>query len=151
MNSVSVCPEFCIAHLFKYRLVLSNSGASFAEAVYGLQRVPLHSVMSKLPRLPPRQEAASLLCLCVVPYLRAKLEERVTRCQLLGPSRGWVRVLLQLHSSSRLLWEAIVFGNYLYYMSGRTAGHSPLLRLAGVTLRYAVDQEQDLRFVLRLR
>lgn len=138
---------FAFNTILQYHYIRCH-GASFAEAVYGLQRVPLHSVMSKLPRLPPRQEAASLLCLCVVPYLRAKLEERVTQCQLLGPSRGWVRVLLRLHSSSRLLWEAIVFGNYLYYMSGRTAGHSPLLRLAGVTLRYAVDQEQDLRFPL---
>lgn len=131
--------------------MLANSGASFAEVVYGLQRIPLHSVVSKLPRLPPRQEAVSLLCLCVVPYLRAKLEERVTQRQLLGPSQGWVQVLLQLHSAFHFLWEAIVLGNYLYYMSGRAASHSPLLRLAGVTLKYAVDQEQDPRFVLRLR
>jgi Pex2 / Pex12 amino terminal region. len=129
--------------------VLPNSGASFAEVVYGLQRIPLHSVVSKLPRLSPRQEAVSLLCLCVVPYLRAKLEDRVTQCQLLGPSRGWVQVLLRLHSAFHFLWEAVVLGNYLSYMSGRAASHSPLLRLAGVTLEYAVDREQHLRFVLR--
>jgi hypothetical protein len=130
--------------------MLANSGASFAEVVYGLQRIPLHRIVSKLPRLPPRQEAASLLCLCVVPYLRAKLEDRVTQCQLMGPSRGWTRVLLRLHSACHFLWESVVLGNYLYYMSGRAASHSPLLRLAGVTLKYAVEQEQDLRFVLRL-
>jgi len=150
MNNVSICPEFCIAHLRKHCLMLPNSGASFAEVVYGLQRIPLHSVVPKLPRLPPRQEAVSLLCLCVVPYLRAKLEERVTQCQLLGPSQGWVQVLLRLHSASHFLWEAIVLGNYLYYMSGRAASHSPLLRLAGVTLKYAVNRDQDLRFVFRL-
>ncbi|GFG32345.1 hypothetical protein Cfor_10187, partial [Coptotermes formosanus] len=90
----------------------------------------------------------SLLCLCVVPYLRAKLEDRVTKCQLLGPPRGWVQVLLRLHSAIHFLWETSVLGNCLYYMSGRAASHSPLLHLAGVTLKYAVEQEQDVRFPL---
>ena len=74
----------------------------------------------------------------------------MTRCQLLGPSRGWVQVLLRLHSAFHFLWEAVVLGNYVYYMSGRAASHSPLLRLAGVTLKYAVEWERDLRFVPRL-
>jgi hypothetical protein len=122
--------------------VLPNLGASFAEAFYGLQRVPLHGILPRFPRLQPHEEAMSLLCLCVVPYLRAKLENKVTQCQLQGTSQGWVRLYSAVHS----VWEGCVLGNYLCYMSGSAPSHSPLLHLAGVTLQYAAEQNQESKY-----
>lgn len=127
---------------------LRHHGGSFAEVVYGLQRVPLHGIMPRFPQLPLQQEAMSLLCLCVVPYVRAKLEDRVTEYQLLGVSQGWVQVLLRLHSTLHFVWESSVLGNYLSYMTGHAASHSPLLHLAGVTLQYAAEHEQESKFPL---
>ncbi|XP_069700986.1 peroxisome assembly protein 12-A [Periplaneta americana] len=127
---------------------LRNHGASFAEAFYDLQRIPLRGISSTFPRLPPREEAMSLVCLCLVPYLRAKLEDRITQYQLEGIPRGWGQVLLRLHSALHLVWESSILGNYLYYMSGNTSTHSPLLRLAGVTLQYAADMEEETKYPL---
>ncbi|KAJ4429353.1 hypothetical protein ANN_28115 [Periplaneta americana] len=94
------------------------------------------------------KEAMSLVCLCLVPYLRAKLEDRITQYQLEGIPRGWGQVLLRLHSALHLVWESSILGNYLYYMSGNTPTHSPLLRLAGVTLQYAADMEEETKYPL---
>jgi hypothetical protein len=82
----------------------------------------------------------------MMPYLRAKLEDRVTQCKLLGPSQGWMQVILWLHSALHLVWESSVLGNYLYYMNGHADSHSPLLHLAGVTLQYAAGEAQDSRY-----
>ncbi|XP_021921814.1 peroxisome assembly protein 12 isoform X2 [Zootermopsis nevadensis] len=123
---------------------LKCHGASFAEAFYGLQRVPLRGISLHCPRLPPHEEAVSLLCLCVVPYLRTKLEDKVTQYQLQGTSEGWVRLHSVLHS----VWEGCVLGNYLCYMNGSTASHSPLLHLAGVTLQYTPEQTHESKFPL---
>jgi hypothetical protein len=129
-------------------LVFPHSGGSFAEVVYGLQRIPLRGITPRFPQLPLEEEALSLLCLCVLPYVRAKLEDRVTEYQVLGLSQGWVKVLLRLHSTLHFVWESSVLSNYLSYMTGHAASHSPLLRLAGVTLQYAAEHEQDSRYGL---
>jgi hypothetical protein len=104
--------------------------------------------MPRFPRLPLKEEAISLLCLCVVPYLRAKLEDRVTQYQLLGVSQGWVQALLRLHSTLHFMWEGSVLSNYMSYMTGHAASHSPLLHLAGVTLQYAAEHEQESKYGL---
>jgi hypothetical protein len=106
--------------------------------------------MPRFPRLPLEEEAISLLCLCVVPYVRAKLEDRVTQYQLLGVSQGWVQVLLRLHSTLHFIWEGSVLSNYVSYMTGHAASHSPLLHLAGVTLQYAAEKEQESKYGLYL-
>jgi hypothetical protein len=66
--------------------------------------------------------------------------------QLLGVSQGWVQILLRLHSTLHFVWESSVLGNYLSYMTGHASSHSPLLRLAGVTLQYAAEHEQDSKY-----
>ncbi|KAJ9594576.1 hypothetical protein L9F63_027444 [Diploptera punctata] len=46
------------------------------------------------------------------------------------------------------MWEGYVLINYINYMSGRAVSHSPLLRLAGVTLQYTAEEEQEHKFPL---
>lgn len=105
--------------------------------------MPLQGISPRFPRLPPHEEAKSLLCLTLIPYLRAKLEERVTQWQLDGVSQGWPQAVLRLYSTVHFVWESFVLSNYVYYMSGRAVSHSPLLRFAGVTLQYAVEEEDS--------
>ncbi|PSN38097.1 Peroxisome assembly protein 12 [Blattella germanica] len=123
-------------------------GASFAEVFYGLQRTPLKGISPRFPRLPPIEEARSLICLTLIPYLKAKLEERATKFRLEGVTQGWIQFLLRLHSCMHFAWETYVLANYITYMSGRAESHSPLLRLTGVTLQYAADEEQDSKLPL---
>jgi hypothetical protein len=66
----------------------------------------------------------------------------VTQYQLQGTSQGWVQLYSALHS----VWEGSVLGNYLCYMSGNAASHSPLLYLAGIMLQYAPEQKHASKY-----
>ncbi|XP_067014774.2 peroxisome assembly protein 12 [Anabrus simplex] len=128
---------------FLQNYYLKYYGASFAETFYGLQRVSL-----KGEPLSERGRFVSLLCLVVFPYARSKLEVLATRLKFeeadgVPPSSGWTwgtrRAVIVFHKWFHTVWETAVLLQYLTYLTGKTANHSPLLRIARLTLQYAPE------------
>ncbi|KAM4598558.1 peroxisome assembly protein 12 isoform 1-T3 [Polymixia lowei] len=125
---------------------LSTSNASFSENFYGLKRVPAsprpllaHSGLKRKLRW------RSLLLLCLVPYLRAKLEQTLAQNReeedfsiRLARSRTQrlYRALLAACPYLSAAWDAWAFCQRLLYVFGTARTHSPLLWLAGVRLAH---------------
>ncbi|KAM6905673.1 peroxisome assembly protein 12 [Xenentodon cancila] len=122
---------------------LTNCSASFSENFYGLKRV------SAGRRLPGRQwlhrksRWRSLLLLCLVPYLRSKLEATLARQRdeedfsiRLAQSRSQklYRAAVAAYPYVSSASQAWIFCQQLLFVFGVTRTHSPLLWLASVRL-----------------
>uniref|UniRef100_A0A8C7X627 Peroxisome assembly protein 12 n=1 Tax=Oryzias sinensis TaxID=183150 RepID=A0A8C7X627_9TELE len=122
---------------------LSRYSASFSENFYGLKRVsegrerPVHKGL----RRPAHWR--SLLLLCLVPYLRAKLEARLVRQRdeedfSIQLARSRTRRLYSAAVAAfpyiSSAWRVWVFCQQLLYVFGSSRTHSPLLWLARVRL-----------------
>lgn len=121
---------------------LSHCSASYSENFYGLKRLsgrglPVHLGLNR------RSHWRSLLLLCLVPYLRAKLE--VTLAQQRDEEDFSIRLaqsrLQRLYRAAvaaypyvSAAWQAWVFLQQLLFVFGVTRTHNPLLWLAGVRL-----------------
>lgn len=128
---------------------LSHCSASFSENFYGLKRVSGHRGQLSLSS---KSHWRSLLLLCLVPYLRAKLEALLARHRdeedfsiRLGQSR-WQRMYraaVAAYPYVSSAWQALVFCQQLLFVFGVAKSHSPLLWLARV--RLARLSAQDIR------
>ncbi|XP_014851969.1 PREDICTED: peroxisome assembly protein 12-like isoform X2 [Poecilia mexicana] len=131
---------------------LSQCSASFSENFYGLKRV------SGGRRLPARlglhksSHWWSLLLLCLVPYLRAKLEVMLARQReeedfsiRLPQTRKQrlYRTAVAAYPYVSSAWQSWIFCQQLLFVFGVSRTHSPLLWLANV--RLARLTTQDLR------
>ncbi|XP_061740188.1 peroxisome assembly protein 12 [Nerophis ophidion] len=122
---------------------LFHCSASFSENFYGLKRVTGgrgHPVCLGLPR---KTCWMSLLLLCLVPYLRAKLEARCARQReeedfsiRLAQSRTQrlYRAAVAAYPYVNTAWQSWVFCQQLLFVFGAVRTHSPLLWLANVRL-----------------
>ncbi|XP_058510676.1 peroxisome assembly protein 12 [Solea solea] len=131
---------------------LSHCSASFSENFYGLKRVSGGRGVPLRLGLHRKSHWRSLLLLCVVPYLRAKLEATLakqrdeedfsiqlarSRCQRL------YRAAVAAFPYVSTAWQAWIFCQQLLYVFGVAKTHSPLLWLARV--RLARLNAQDIR------
>uniref|UniRef100_A0A3P8W0W1 Peroxisome assembly protein 12 n=1 Tax=Cynoglossus semilaevis TaxID=244447 RepID=A0A3P8W0W1_CYNSE len=131
---------------------LSHCSASFSENFYGLKRVsggrgaPLHLSLHR------KSHWRSLLLLCVVPYLRAKLEATLAKqrdeedfsIQLArSRSQRLYKAAVAAYPYVSSAWQSWVFCQQLLFIFGFTKTHSPLLWLARV--RLARLSAQDIR------
>ncbi|XP_042249908.1 peroxisome assembly protein 12 [Thunnus maccoyii] len=131
---------------------LSHCSASFSENFYGLKRVsggrglPLHLGLHR------KSHWRSLLLLCVMPYLRAKLEATLARQRdeedfsiRLAQTRSQrlYRAAVAAYPYVSSAWQAWVFCQQLLFVFGVAKTHSPLLWLARV--RLARLNAQDIR------
>ncbi|CAK6960201.1 Hypothetical predicted protein [Scomber scombrus] len=122
---------------------LSHCSASFSENFYGLKRVsggrglPLHLGLNR------KSHWRSLLLLCLLPYLRSKLEATLARQRdeedfsiRLAQSRSQklYRAALAAYPYVSSAWQAWVFCQQLLFVFGVSKTHSPLLWLARVRL-----------------
>lgn len=130
---------------------LKNYGATFSETFYSLQRVVTKNPQSSNFRLPPRHELISLVCVTLYPYLRHVLRQAANKFQEEETfdddqdSERWKKeLIIILHRSSHIILETCSFILYLRYMTGRSEQHSMLLRLAGVTLVYQTEENEEL-------
>uniref|UniRef100_A0A3Q2XV62 Peroxisomal biogenesis factor 12 n=1 Tax=Hippocampus comes TaxID=109280 RepID=A0A3Q2XV62_HIPCM len=121
------------------RHFLSRWSASFSENFYGLKRV---SAGRGLP-VGPRARRRSLLLLCLVPYLRAKLEAVFARQReeedfsiRLAQSRTQrlYRAAVAAYPYVNSAWRAWIFCQQLLFVFGAVRAHNPLLWLARVRL-----------------
>lgn len=131
---------------------LSQCSASFSENFYGLKRVSGGLGLSVGLRLHRQSHWRSLLLLCLVPYLRAKLEATLARqrdeedfsIQLAQTrSQRLCRAAVAAYPYISSAWQAWVFCQQLLFVFGVTRTHSPLLWLARVKL--ARLNAQDIR------
>uniref|UniRef100_A0A3Q0T426 Peroxisome assembly protein 12 n=1 Tax=Amphilophus citrinellus TaxID=61819 RepID=A0A3Q0T426_AMPCI len=137
---------------------LSNCSASFSENFYGLKRV------SGGRRLPVRLGLTrtsrwwSLLLLCLLPYLQAKLEATLKRQRdeedfsiRLAQTRSQrlYRAAVAAYPYVSSAWQAWIFCQQLLFVFGFTRTHSPLLWLARVRLERL--NTQDIRDLERKR
>ncbi|XP_072299774.1 peroxisome assembly protein 12 [Eucyclogobius newberryi] len=120
---------------------LSHCSASFSENFYGLKRVS--GGQQGLLTLNSRSYWRSLLLLCLVPYLRAKLEAVLAKQRdeedfsiRLGQSRfqRMYRAGVAAYPFVSSAWQALVFCQQLLFVFGVAKTHSPLLSLARVRL-----------------
>ncbi|XP_005946028.1 peroxisome assembly protein 12 [Haplochromis burtoni] len=131
---------------------LSNCSASFSENFYGLKRV---SGRQKLPvRLGMTRTSRwwSLLLLCLLPYLQAKLEATLARQRdeedfsiRLAQTRSQrlYRAAVAAYPYVSSAWQTWIFCQQLLFVFGVSRTHSPLLWLAGVRLERL--NAQDIR------
>ncbi|XP_020509764.1 peroxisome assembly protein 12 [Labrus bergylta] len=130
---------------------LSHCSASFSENFYGLKRATGRGFAVRLG-LNRKSHWRSLLLLCLVPYLRAKLE--VTLAQQrdeedfsirLAQSRSQrlYRAAVAAYPYVSSAWQAWVFCQQMLYVFGVAKTHNPLLWLARV--RLARLNAQDIR------
>ncbi|XP_036004432.1 peroxisome assembly protein 12 [Fundulus heteroclitus] len=137
---------------------LSRCGASFSENFYGLKRVCVGRGLPEGRGLPAGlglrrgSRWRSLLLLCLVPYLRAKLEATLARQReeedfsiRLAQSRNQrlYRAAVAAYPYVSSAWRAWTFCQQLLYVFGVSRTHGPLLWLADV--RLARLNAQDLR------
>ncbi|XP_061567046.1 peroxisome assembly protein 12 [Cololabis saira] len=122
---------------------LSSCSASFSENFYGLKRVPGGRGLHGGRWLHRKSRWRSLLLLCLLPYLRAKLEGSLARQRdeedfsiRLARSRSQrlYRAAVTAYPYVSSAWQAWVFLQQLLFVFGATRTHSPLLWLAGARL-----------------
>ncbi|XP_061703231.1 peroxisome assembly protein 12 isoform X2 [Syngnathoides biaculeatus] len=128
---------------------LTHCSASFSENFYGLKRVSGGRGLHRNAR------RRSLLLLCLVPYLRAKLEATFARQReeedfsiRLAQSRSQrlYRAAVAAYPYVSSAWRAWIFCQELLFVFGAVRTHSPLLwlarvRLARLTRRDIADME----------
>lgn len=131
---------------------LCHCSASFSENFYGLKRV---SGVLGLPvhlRLHRKSHWHSLLLLCLVPYLRAKLEATLARQReeedfSIRLRQTWrqrvYRAAVAAYPYVSTAWQVWIFCQLLLFVFGVSGTHSPLLWLANV--RLARLNAQDIR------
>ncbi|KAM3864255.1 peroxisome assembly protein 12 [Diretmus argenteus] len=124
---------------------LSHRSASFSENFYGLKRVsgsgrrglPVHLGLGRKSRW------CSLLLLCLVPYLRARLEAMLAQQRdeedfsirlVRTRSQKLYRAAVAVYPFVSSAWQAWAFCQQLLYVFGHARSHNPLLWLAGVRL-----------------
>ncbi|XP_040919337.1 peroxisome assembly protein 12 [Toxotes jaculatrix] len=132
---------------------LSHSSASFSENFYGLKRVSgKRGGLAARLGLNWKSHWRSLLLLCLVPYLRAKLETTLAQqrdeedfsIQLARTrSQRLYRAAVAAYPYVNTAWQAWVFCQQLLFVFGVAKTHSPLLWLARV--RLARLNAQDIR------
>ncbi|CAG5898196.1 unnamed protein product [Menidia menidia] len=122
---------------------LSHCSASFSENFYGLKRVSGELELSLRLGLHGKFRWRSLLFLCLVPYLRAKLEATLARQRdeedfsiRLAQTRSQrlYRAAVAAYPYISSAWQAWIFCQQLLFVFGVTRTHSPLLWLANVRL-----------------
>lgn len=120
---------------------LSHCSASFSENFYGLKRVS--GGRGDQLGLNRKSHWRSLLLLCLVPYLRAKLEATLAQQRdeedfsiRLGQSKiqRMYRAAVAAYPYISSAWQALVFCQQLLFVFGVSKTHSPLLWLARVKL-----------------
>ncbi|XP_056144579.1 peroxisome assembly protein 12 [Lampris incognitus] len=137
---------FMVLDLLLQNHFLSLSSASFSENFYGLKRVsssrrvlPVHLGLNR------KSHWLSLLLLCLVPYLRAKLELTLARQRdeddfsirvVRSRSQSLYRALLAAYPYASTAWAGWLLCQQLLYVFGQVQAHSPLLWLAGVRLAH---------------
>nr|XP_046270170.1 peroxisome assembly protein 12 [Scatophagus argus] len=131
---------------------LSHCSASFSENFYGLKRISAGRGLPFRLGLHRKSHWRSLLLLCLVPYLRAKLEATLARQRdeedfsiRLAQTRGQrlYRAAMAAYPYVSSAWQAWVFCQHLLFVFGVTRTHSPLLWLARI--RLARLNAQDIR------
>ncbi|KAM9346125.1 peroxisome assembly protein 12 [Symphorus nematophorus] len=131
---------------------LSHCSASFSENFYGLKRVSGRRGLPIRLGLHRKAHWCSLLFLCLVPYLRAKLEATLARQRdeedfsiRLAQTRSQrlYRAAVAAYPYVSTAWQAWVFCQQLLFVFGVARTHSPLLWLARV--RLAQLNAQDIR------
>lgn len=122
---------------------LSHCSASFSENFYGLKRVPAGQGLPVGVGLRRTSRWRSLVLLCLLPYLRAKLEStlarqrdeedfsiRLSQTRIQRLYRAAVAAYPYISSACQLL----VFCQHLLFVFGVSRTHDPLLWLARVRL-----------------
>ncbi|XP_051816693.1 peroxisome assembly protein 12 [Acanthochromis polyacanthus] len=131
---------------------LSNCSASFSENFYGLKRVSGGRGLPVRLGLHRKSHWRSLLLLCFVPYLRAKLEATLARQRdeedfsirlAQSRSQSLYRAAVAAYPYVSSAWQAWIFCQQLLFVFGVTKTHNPLLWLARV--RLARLNTQDIR------
>lgn len=122
---------------------LSHCSASFSENFYGLKRVSAGQRLAVRLGLNRKSHWRSLLLLCLVPYLRAKLEATLARQRdeedfsiRLAQSRSQrlYRAAVAAYPYVSSAWQLWAFFHQLLFVFGVARSHSPLLWLARVRL-----------------
>ncbi|KAM9843021.1 peroxisome assembly protein 12 [Aulostomus maculatus] len=131
---------------------LSHCSASFSENFYGLKRVSGGRGLPVGLGLHRKSHWRSLLLLCLMPYLRAKLEAMLARQReeedfsiRLAQTRSQklYRAAVAAYPYVSSAWQTWVFCQQLLFVFGAARTHTPLLWLARV--RLARLSQQDIR------
>lgn len=129
---------------------LSHCSASFSENFYGLKRVSAGRPLPVQLGLRKKTRWCSLLLLCLVPYLRAKLEATLARqqdeedfsIQLAQTRRQKLyRAAVAAYPYVSSAWQMWVFCQQLLFVFGAARTHNPLLWLARVRLSRLTAQD----------
>lgn len=133
---------------------LSHCSASFSENFYGLKRVPAGRGLSTGLGLRRTSHWRSLVLLCLVPYLRAKLDGTLARQRdeedfsiRLSQTRiqRLYRAAVAASPSISSAWQVLLFCQHLLFVLGLSRTHDPLLWLARVRLaRLTAKDVRDL-------
>lgn len=131
---------------------LSHCSASFSENFYGLKRVSGGRGFPVRLGLNRKSHWRSLLLLCLVPYLRAKLEATLARQRdeedfsirlAQTKTQRLYRAAVAAYPYVSSAWQASIFCQQLLFVFGVARTHNPLLWLARV--RLARLNAQDIR------
>uniref|UniRef100_A0A1B6K936 Peroxisome assembly protein 12 n=1 Tax=Graphocephala atropunctata TaxID=36148 RepID=A0A1B6K936_9HEMI len=112
---------------------LNTKGASFSESFYSLCRVPSTGQNTKLS---DKAKYWSLICLVVLPYVSRKIDKYVVELQTLRVGR----VVNGCRRAAVASWQTVTLVQYLLYLTGRVAAHSPLLSAGNLSLQYCAEQ-----------
>uniref|UniRef100_A0A1B6C605 Peroxisome assembly protein 12 n=1 Tax=Clastoptera arizonana TaxID=38151 RepID=A0A1B6C605_9HEMI len=120
---------------------LRSFGGSFSESFYGLQRLSFLSTSNKkFFKFRNKQEFLSLLSLVLIPYISAKLNQTIERCNEHDTLQGLAKYLVPLHKIVQGIWRGSTLVQYLLYMTGKSHTHSLLMRAIKVSLHYIPEQ-----------
>ncbi|XP_038163799.1 peroxisome assembly protein 12 [Cyprinodon tularosa] len=129
---------------------LSHCSASFSENFYGLKRVPARRSLPARLGLGRSLSCRSLLLLCLLPYLRARLEAMLAQQReeedfSIRLAQTWklrlYRAAVAAYPYISSAYQAWVFCQHLLFVFGVSRTHSPLLWLANVRLARLSGQD----------
>lgn len=133
---------------------LHHYSASFSENFYGLKRVSAGQALPVQLGLHRKSHWCSLLLLCLMPYLRAKLEATLARQRneedfsiRLAQTRGQrlYRAAMAAYPYVSTTWQLWVFCQQLLFVFGVARTHNPLLWMARVKLaRLSAEDIRDM-------
>lgn len=136
-----------------YYLNLFHS--SFAEAFYGLKRIPIFSQTQKSRKtLPGNVICSSVFFLVFIPYLNRKLQDAKRdyddrNFQVDSKKQQVTNVIFKLQKGICVTYGVFRLYYLILYLSGKTKVHDPLLKLSGVELVYQERHLPSWRDMLR--
>lgn len=104
--------------------------------------MPLNNVLSDSGVLTPAaHQYLSFVSIVLIPYMKAKGDQIVTKLSLNDENQARKRVAALVYKILLSSWQVATFVQYILYLTGRSQSHSLVLKLLNIYLCYKTEED----------